>query len=158
MGGEQKAITRFVGFTLEGSGRLARPLSCGPGLAGRSGRPGGTLFGDVGWGEVAVLVVLALFIFGPERLPKLAADLGKGLRQVRRMAQSARRDLEQNLGPEMGDLDIADLNPRRFVRKHLFEDGFDDVDDVVARPSGRGRRTAVSPDDGERPPYDTDAT
>ncbi|MGH3320749.1 MAG: twin-arginine translocase TatA/TatE family subunit, partial [Streptosporangiaceae bacterium] len=61
------------------------------------------MFGDVGWGEVLVLIVLALFIFGPERLPKLASDLAKGLRQVRRMATNAKNELQDNLGPEYKD-------------------------------------------------------
>lgn len=116
------------------------------------------MFGDVGLGEVAVLLVLALFIFGPERLPKMAAELGRGLRQVRRMAMNARRDLQDGLGPEMHDFDFTDLNPRSFVRKNLLE-GVDDFDDADERDrtrgnGGRSRRL----DYGERPPYDTDAT
>lgn len=113
------------------------------------------MFGDVGLGEIAVLLILAIFIFGPERLPKMAAELGRGLRQVRRMANSARRDLQEGMGPEMRDFDLADLNPRTFVRKNLFE-GFDDDEDEY-RPKRNGRRTSPL-DYGERPPYDADAT
>lgn len=111
------------------------------------------MLGDVGLGEVAVLVVLALFIFGPDRLPKMAAELGRGLRQLRRMAKSARRDLQDGLGPEMRDFDITDLHPRTFVRKNLLE-GFDDDDEEWDQPKRNGHRL----DYGERPPYDADAT
>jgi sec-independent protein translocase protein TatB len=41
------------------------------------------VFENLGWGEIAVLLVLALFVFGPERLPTLAAEAGRGLRKVR---------------------------------------------------------------------------
>ena len=34
------------------------------------------MFENLGWGEIAVLLVLALFVFGPERLPTLAAEAG----------------------------------------------------------------------------------
>lgn len=114
------------------------------------------MFGDVGLGEIAVLLVLAIFIFGPERLPKMAAELGRGLRQVRRMADSARRDLQEGMGPEMRDFDFTDLNPRSFVRKNLLE-GFDDEDDEPPRPKRNGQRSSRL-DYGERPPYDADAT
>lgn len=44
---------------------------------------------SLGWGEMSVLLVLALFVFGPDRLPSLAADAGRALRslQPRRLAE-----------------------------------------------------------------------
>lgn len=80
------------------------------------------MFDSVGWGEISVLLVLALFVFGPERLPGMAAELGKGLRRIRQYAKGLTDDLKSELGPEVGDLDLASLNPKTFVRKHLFED------------------------------------
>lgn len=115
------------------------------------------MFGDLGMAEVLVLLVLALFIFGPDRLPKMASELGRGLRKLRRMATSARRDLQDGLGPEMRDFDINELNPRTFVRKNLFED-IDDFDDVDGSPKRNGGPRTPQLDYGERPPYDDDAT
>jgi sec-independent protein translocase protein TatB len=108
------------------------------------------MFNNLGWPEIAFLIVLALFVFGPDRLPKVAADAGRMLRQLRQMAQNASADIKSELGPEMGDLDLTDLNPRRFVQKHLF-DGDDD-----AVPAQRPAVAPLRP--GERPPYDVDAT
>lgn len=120
------------------------------------------MFGDIGLWEVLILGVLALFIFGPDKLPKAAAEAGRALRQLRRYAMSAKRDLEAGFGPEMRDFDLTDLNPRHFVRKHLFEDGFDDEDDYQPR---RPRRAAARVDGDDSlnrgktpPPYDTEAT
>ncbi|QFG24967.1 sec-independent translocase [Actinomadura sp. WMMB 499] len=116
---------------------------------------------DVGLGEMAVLVVLALVIFG-DRLPQVAGQAGRMLRQVRQMANSARSDLQEGLGPEFKDFDIADLNPKTFVRKHLLEDD-DDYTPVRANgkvfddePSYAG--TAGELDYDERPPFDNEAT
>lgn len=89
---------------------------------------GGTLtdvFNGVGWGEVVVLLLIGLFVFGPDRLPKAARDAGRMLRQFRQMANGMRNDLRSELGPELADLDLRDLHPKTFVRKHLFE-GDDD--------------------------------
>ncbi len=41
------------------------------------------MFDQLGWGELTVILLLALFVFGPERLPGLAQDAGRALRQVR---------------------------------------------------------------------------
>jgi sec-independent protein translocase protein TatB len=77
------------------------------------------MFGLSAW-HLAILVVVGLFVFGPERLPTMIRDLGKALRQVRQAANSMQEDLRAELGPEVGDLDLRSLNPRTFVEKHLF--------------------------------------
>ncbi len=77
------------------------------------------MFGMSPW-HLAVLVLVGLFVFGPERLPTMLRDLGKALRQVRAQAQSLQDDLQSELGPEVGDLDLRSLHPRTFVEKHLF--------------------------------------
>ena len=113
--------------------------------------------GDLGWAEALVVLVLALFVFGPERLPGMAAELGKLLRRVRTYVKGMTDDLKTELGPEVGDLDLASLHPRTFVQKHLFSD--DDEDDAApvaaSAPTARGG-APLKP--GERPPWDPDAT
>ena len=111
---------------------------------------------DVGLGEMLVLVVLALVIFG-DRLPKAAAQAGRTLRQLREMAQSAQRDLKEGLGPEFADFDVTDLHPKNFVRKHLFEDPDDDRLDTFKNEYEPANSTSAL-DFGERPPFDTEAT
>ena len=108
----------------------------------------------LGWPEVAVILVLGLFVFGPERLPHLAAEAGRMLRGLRTQAKGITDDLKTELGPELGDLDLASLHPKTFVRKHLWED---DDDELVEQLSGRPRGT-VALLAGEPPPWDPDAT
>ena len=112
------------------------------------------MFNSLGWPEIALLVVVALFVFGPERLPKMIGDAGRMLRTLRTMANNAREDLKSELGPELGDLDLTSLNPKSFVRKHLMED--DDLfdDGAPQRTPAVQRRLRA----GERAPYDVDAT
>jgi len=117
------------------------------------------VFENLGWGEIAVLLVLALFVFGPERLPTLAAEAGRGLRKVRRYVKSMTEDLKSELGPELGDVDLASLNPRTFVAKHLLGD-----DDEDAEPARDQRAQASAPRAGaplaagEPAPWDPDTT
>ena len=105
----------------------------------------------MGWGELSVLIVLGLFVFGPERLPTMAAELGRGLRRLREYAKGLTDDLKTELGPEVGDLDLRSLHPKEFVRKHLFED----VDEPAVAPGFPAYRPLPP---SEPAPWDPDTT
>src|SRR6202034_2622535 len=77
---------------------------------------------DLSLTKLLVLAVIALVVFGPHELPKIASQAGKALRDLRRIAEGAKADLRDGLGPEFQDFDFDDLNPRTFVRKHLMDD------------------------------------
>jgi sec-independent protein translocase protein TatB len=114
---------------------------------------------DLSIGKILVLAVIALVIFGPNELPKIASQATRALRDLRRIAEGAKNDLREGLGPEFADLEFEDLNPKRFVQKHLFDDLNGDQGNraataQAARPKANG--TPLAP--GERAPYDTDAT
>ena len=83
-----------------------------------------------------------------KRLPKAAADAVRMLRELRAMARSAASDLQAELGPEMADLDLASLHPRR-IAGSLF-------DDDPRTPAAAVAVESLPP--GETPPYDDDAT
>ena len=109
------------------------------------------MFHNLGWSELVVLGVLGLLIFGPERLPKVASDAVRMLRELRTMARGAAADLKAELGPEMADLDLASLHPRRLVGSIL-----DEGEQVPAPLPGVAASPTLPP--GETPPYDVDAT
>jgi sec-independent protein translocase protein TatB len=77
---------------------------------------------DLSITKLLVLAVIALVIFGPNELPRIARQAGRALRDLRQIAEGAKADLREGLGPEFQDFDFEDLNPRRFVQKHLFDD------------------------------------
>jgi sec-independent protein translocase protein TatB len=74
---------------------------------------------DFGFGEVIGLVVLALLLVGPERMPRVAADLGKMIRKVRSLTNTATAEIRENLGPGFEDLKPADLNPKTFIKRQV---------------------------------------
>ncbi|MEO5876623.1 MAG: sec-independent translocase [Streptosporangiaceae bacterium] len=113
---------------------------------------------DVGFGEAAVLVVLALVIFG-DKLPQVAQQAGRTIRQLRQMATNAQADLKEGLGPEFSNFDPADLNPKNFVKKHLFDDSDDPFglkDDDRSGAAAFTKPPALALD--ERPPFDLEST
>ena len=117
---------------------------------------------DLSIPKLLVLAVIALVIFGPNELPKIASQAGRALRDLRRIAEGAKNDLREGLGPEFSNFDIEDLNPKRFVQKHLFDDVNGDLkapeagaaEAAARKPTANGMLLAP----GERPPFDPDAT
>jgi sec-independent protein translocase protein TatB len=110
---------------------------------------------DLSLPKLLILAVLALIVFGPNELPKIAAQAGRALRDLRQIADGAKSDLREGLGPEFSDFDLDDLNPRRFVQKHLLSDPNQDDADRTD-PIGKAPATAFPA--GERAPYDAEAT
>ncbi|KGA18863.1 hypothetical protein GM50_7480 [freshwater metagenome] len=74
---------------------------------------------DFGVGEIAGLVVLALILVGPERMPRVAGDLARMIRKVRAMTNTATAEIRENLGPGFEDLTPSDLNPKTFIKRHV---------------------------------------
>ena len=116
------------------------------------------MFDINGW-EFIIFLVVALLVIGPERMPEYSAKLAKLVRQVRGLADAAKVQLREQMGPEFDDVDWKQYDPRqydprRIVREALMDDGPDDVrpSEVKAQSSSKGR-------DLDRPtPYDEDAT
>jgi sec-independent protein translocase protein TatB len=120
---------------------------------------------DLSVTKLLVLAVIALVVFGPKELPKIASQAGRALRDLRRIAEGAKQDLREGLGPEFEDFDFDDLNPRRFVQKHLLDEPAATQANVsnagtVATANGangsNGARTTL--EDGADPPFDLEAT
>lgn len=76
---------------------------------------------DIGPLELVALVVLAVLVFGPEKLPKVIRDVSQFIRKIREFSDSAKEDIRSELGPEFKDFEFEDLNPKTFVRKHVMD-------------------------------------
>ena len=74
---------------------------------------------DMGWAEIGVLFVLALLIFGPDKLPKLATDAAGMIRKLRELAQNAQSGLtDQGIDVQGIKTDlqsVAELHPKKIV-------------------------------------------
>lgn len=125
---------------------------------------------DINAWEAVIIIVLALVLIGPERLPEYAAKLGRAVRQIKQLAETAKGQLREQMGPEFDDVDWAaydprQYDPRRIVREALASDGSDepgeegpgiDDEDAADRDEGYARSGGYDP---TRPtPYDPDAT
>lgn len=77
------------------------------------------MFNDIGPLELLTIIVLAVLVFGPDKLPKVIQDVMRTIRKIREFSESAKADIRQELGPEFKDFEFEDLNPKTFIRKHL---------------------------------------
>jgi sec-independent protein translocase protein TatB len=120
------------------------------------------VFNNIGWGEIAFIAIIALFIFGPERLPNVAKEAAEGLKKVRRALTGVREQVNESLGDDLAhlrDLDLRQYHPKTFIRNQLLAD-----DDATPPPVHTGSTassvytTGRSRDLGTPPPFDSDAT
>ena len=98
------------------------------------------MFDSIGWGEVLVIALAALFIFGPDRLPDLSKDAARALKRLRATIGELRGQVDDALGDEFVELRSADLSryhPKNFLREHLLGD------DEEADPHSDHTKTAT---------------
>jgi sec-independent protein translocase protein TatB len=116
-----------------------------------------------GW-EFIALIVLAVVVLGPERLPEYAAKLGRLVRQARAMAEGAKGQLREQMGPEFDDIDWRQYDPRQYDPRRIVREALMDPSpssDVAgdAEPAAPTYSTSVGGYDASKPtPYDDDAT
>ena len=98
------------------------------------------MFG-LSWGQIAIIVLVGVFVLGPERIPTTVTWVMTTLRKVRTMAAGAQAELRREIGPELDELrrqvadlqslketqelrDLRDLHPKRLIGKNILGDEF----------------------------------
>ncbi|WEV78099.1 hypothetical protein O9K63_16165 [Janibacter cremeus] len=104
-----------------------------------------------GW-EFILLIVLAFIILGPQRMPEYAAKLARFVVQLRRMANDAKTQLKDQMGPEYEDLDWRQYDPRQYdprrIVKQALMEPLEDAFSLEDKPSTTtaAPRAAATPD------------
>ncbi|WP_243064124.1 sec-independent translocase [Humibacter sp. RRB41] len=105
--------------------------------------------------KLVIIGVIAVFLVGPNRLPKYAAQLGQWARNLRNLANNATDKMREELGPEFEDVDWRKLDPRQYDPRRIIRDALldDEPAPTLSRPAKATRLEA-----GALPPYDSEAT
>ncbi|CAM3366886.1 twin-arginine translocase TatA/TatE family subunit [Occultella aeris] len=85
--------------------------------------------------EILILIVIAAVIIGPERLPSYAEQLGRLVRQLKQMATGATQMVKEELGPELGDIDLTKLDPRKYDPRRIVRDALLDDTPFSSKPA-----------------------
>lgn len=129
-------------------------------------------------GEILLVALLAFFILGPDKMPEYAAKLAQWIRKMRVMAEGAKTQLKDQLGPDYQDInwrqyDPRQYDPRRIVREALLEPLEEATAPVRSALSGEDLAASPAPvgagdapvsrgprgwDPGRPTPFDRDAT
>lgn len=97
------------------------------------------MIGNFAGGEILLLVLAALIILGPSRLPGYAAKLGQGVRYLRDLAEGAKGQLRDELGPGFDDIDWQQLDPRQYDPRRIVREALSEP-----RPGARPSATRAS--------------
>lgn len=135
--------------------------------------------------ELILIVVLAVLVIGPSRLPGYLEKLKNLIREVRKMASGARETIRDEAGVDIDDIDWKKLDPRQYDPRRIIREALIDDDDAAALNSMKmapgaaiasmmgkdsdkndAKSTAAVSDEpeivrlaeGERAPYDVEAT
>jgi len=75
------------------------------------------MFGNLGFPELLIIMVVILLLFGAKRIPEIAGSMGKGIKEFKKNINDATREVTDETRPSQLDapsrLTAADLERRR---------------------------------------------
>jgi len=95
---------------------------------------------DVGFWELALIFALGLIVLGPEKLPKVAAQLGRYAGQARRMARTLTAQIRDEIEAEERRITAAESKPRN-PEPSYSRPG---ADDLIPRTAAEGTATPAA--------------
>lgn len=127
---------------------------------------------DIGLDKLLVVLVIALFLVGPEKLPRYAEGFAKLLKRGAEIARGAKDRVTAEMGPEFTEadwqkLDPRQYDPRRIIREALLEEPVLTSSSAVAGPAPTAAgvlaaaqvpRARPRLEPGALPPFDAEAT
>jgi sec-independent protein translocase protein TatB len=118
--------------------------------------------------KLLLIGVLAVFLLGPERLPRYAAGLARLVKGIRNMASGAKERMRDEMGDDFNDVDWRKLDPRQYDPRRIIRDALLDSPPTPARVSSAATVAASSEEKPRRPrparakagsaPFDGEAT
>jgi len=121
--------------------------------------------------KLLIILVIAVFLIGPDRLPGYAAQLARLVKTLRGFADGARDRMREEMGPEFDEVDWRKLDPRQYDPRRIIREAL--IDEVAPpvkptspngpAPANRYRESAYEQRQrklgkGRPAPYDAEST
>lgn len=94
--------------------------------------------------KILVIMVIAMFVIGPDRLPGYAKRLGEMVRGLRRMSEGAKDRLKDEMGPEFDEVDWRQLDPRQYDPRRIIRDALLEDEQEARSATQRSRAAEAS--------------
>jgi sec-independent protein translocase protein TatB len=88
------------------------------------------MFPNISLTDLLTLAILAVLLFGPDKLPEVIQNVVGFLRKVREFSESAKQEVRSELGPEFKDFEFEDLHPKTLIRKHVLDGDDLGIDEI----------------------------
>lgn len=95
------------------------------------------MFMGINGTEMVILVVVALVVIGPKRLPEYAEKLRDFVRQMRRMAEGAKDNVRRDFGDDFNDVDWQKLDPRQYDPRRIVREALVEEDAAIRESKRR---------------------
>ena len=86
--------------------------------------------------KLLIILIIAVFLIGPDRLPGYAAQLARLVKSLRGMADGAKERMREEMGPEFDEVDWKKLDPRQYDPRRIIREAL--VDEVA--PAGKAAK------------------
>jgi Sec-independent protein secretion pathway components len=93
--------------------------------------------------KLLIILVIALFLIGPDRLPGYAAQLARLVKTLRGFADGAKERMREEMGPEFDEVDWRKLDPRQYDPRRIIREAL--LEDAPAKPVSPNAPTAATP-------------
>ncbi|KAM9864014.1 twin-arginine translocase TatA/TatE family subunit [Leucobacter sp. BZR 635] len=91
------------------------------------------------FGKIIIILVIAMFVIGPSKLPEYTKKLSDFVRSIKRAADGAKDRLKDEMGPEFDDVDWKQLDPRQYDPRRIIRDALVE-DEAEAQQAQRQQR------------------
>lgn len=98
--------------------------------------------GGLTFEKLAIVLVIALIVLGPERLPVYAQKLGELVKNIKRMTEGAKDRVKEEMGDEYDQVDWKQLDPRQYDPRRIIRDAL--TEEERSPEARRARAVAAS--------------
>lgn len=98
--------------------------------------------GGLTFEKLAIILVVALIVLGPERLPVYAQKLGELVKNLKRMTEGAKERVKEEMGDEFDEVDWKQLDPRQYDPRTIIRNAL--IEEERSPEARRARAVAAS--------------
>ena len=107
--------------------------------------PGTILNVGLTFEKLLIILVIAVFIVGPDRLPVYSQKLAQLVKSIKQMATGAKDRMREEMGPEFDEVDWRKLDPRQYDPRRIIRDALlEDENAVTVAPTTANSTSKVA--------------